>query len=126
VNTKDFSDEQKAALLDLLVLGMYQDSHIASAEDKRLKALLDSFDLGSEYARQQFADASFARVSRHQKTPEAIRSAAFDYGAKFKDAKQRQQAVNALAELLVSDNRITPEENRFLVMIQETFELKKQ
>jgi flagellar biosynthesis chaperone FliJ len=125
VNTKGFSDEQKSALLDLLILGMYQDRHIAAAEDERVKSLVASFDLPSDYARQQFIDASFARVNKQQRTPEALRSAVFNYGSKFTDAKQRRQALDALAELLASDSQVTNEENRFLIMVEEAFELKK-
>jgi hypothetical protein len=125
VNTKGFSAGQKAALLDLVVLGMYQDRHIAAAEDERVKALLDSFDLSSDYERQQFIDASFGRVNKHQRTAEATRSAVFEYSAAFKDATQRKQALDALAELLASDSRVTTEENRFLSMVEEALELKK-
>jgi uncharacterized tellurite resistance protein B-like protein len=123
VNTKGFSDEQKAALTDLLVLGMYQDRHVASAEDERIKTLLASFGLGSEYARQQFVDAAFARVNQHPQTTESVRSTIFDCAAKFKEA-QRKQALDALAELLASDNKVTNEENRFLVMVEEALGLK--
>jgi hypothetical protein len=119
VNTKGFSDEQKAALLDLLILGMYQDRHIAAAEDERIRTLLESFDLTSDYARQQFADASFARVNKNPRTAEGIRSAVFEYTSKFKDANHRKQALDALAELLASDSRVTDEEDRFLAMVQE-------
>jgi uncharacterized tellurite resistance protein B-like protein len=124
VNTKGFSDEQKAALTDLLVLGMYQDRHVASAEDERIKTLLASFGLGSEYARQQFVDAAFARVNQHPQTTESVRSTIFECAAKFKEA-QRKQALDALAELLASDNKVTNEENRFLVMVEEAMGLKK-
>jgi 6-phosphogluconolactonase/glucosamine-6-phosphate isomerase/deaminase len=125
VNTKGFSEEQKAALLDLLILGMYQDGHIASNEHDRVKLMADSFELGSDYAREQFVDASFARVTKHQRTPEAARSAVFEYASRFGDEKQRQQALQSLAELLASDNRLTNEENRFLLMVEEALQLKK-
>jgi hypothetical protein len=125
VNTRGFSDKQKAALLDLLVLGMYQDRHLAAAEDDRIKSLLDSLDLASDYARQQFVDASFARVNKHAQTAEAIRSAVFDCASNFKEEKERRQALEALAELLASDNRVTAEENRFLAIVEEALELRK-
>jgi hypothetical protein len=124
VNTKGFSDEQKSALLDLLVLGMYQDRHLASAEDERIKLLLASFDLSSDYARQQFLDASFGRVTKHPQTPEATRSAVFDSTAQFKTEAQRRQALDTLAELLASDNKVTNEENRFMVIVEEALNLK--
>ena len=125
MNTKGFSDEQKEALLDLLVLGMYQDGHLAAAEDERIKLLLSSYDLGSSYARQQYTDAAFARVSKHQLSKESIRSAAFACAAHFKFDAHRRQALDILAELLASDNNVTREENTFLVMVEQALELKK-
>jgi hypothetical protein len=121
VNTKGFSDEQKAALTDLLVFGMYQDRHLATAEDNRVKQLLSSFDLSSDYDRQQFLDASFTRVNKHPQTTEAARSAVFDCAAKFKTDAERSQALAILGELLASDNQVTQEENSFLLMVKEAF-----
>jgi hypothetical protein len=125
VNTKGFSEEQKSALTELLVLGMYRDRHLASSEDERVKLLVASFDLPSEYTRQQFIDAAFARVNKHPQTPEALRSAVFTSAAQFKTEAHRRQALDALAELLASDNKVTTEENTFLVMVEEALELKK-
>lgn len=125
VNTKGLSEELQSALTDLLVLGMYQDGHIAVAEDDRVKRLIDTFNLGSDYARQQFTDAAIARVSRTARTTEAIRSAVFEAAAHFQDAKHRRQALDILAELLASDNQVTNEENQFLLMVEEALELKK-
>ena len=125
MNTKGFSDEQKEALLDLLVLGMYQDGHLAAAEDERIKLLLSGYDLSSSYARQQYTDASFARVSKHQLSKESIRSAVFACAVHFKSEAQRRQALDTLAELLASDNKVTNEENSFLVMVEQALELKK-
>ena len=124
MNTKGFSDEQQSALLDLLVLGMYQDRHLASAEDARIKLLLDTFTFSSDYARQQFLDASFARVHKHPQTPEATRSAVFASAGQFKSEQQRRQALDILAELLASDNKVTTEENRFMIIVEEAFGLK--
>lgn len=125
MNTKGLSDEQKAALIDLLILGMYQDGHIAAAEDARVNLLLASFQLPSDYARQQFADASFGRVNKHLSTPEAVRSAVFACASHFKSEAQRRQALDTLAELLASDSKVTKEENMFLVMVEHALELKK-
>jgi hypothetical protein len=125
VNTKGFSEEQKEAIADLFVLGLYQDRHVASAEDERVKLLLDSFGFPSDYARQQFIDSSFGRVNKHPQTPESIRSAVFESALQFKNEKQRRQAFDALTELLASDNQVTTEENAFLKMVEEALELRK-
>lgn len=111
--------------MDLLVLAMYQDGHIAAAEDERVKKLSETFDLGSEYAVQQFSDASFARVNKTGRTNAAIRSAIYERATHFKEETQRRQALDTLAELLASDNRVTSEENQFLLMVEEALELKR-
>lgn len=126
MNTKGLSDQQKSALTDLLILGMYQDGHIAAAEDARVSLLLASFELPSDYERQQFADASFGRMNKHLGTPEAVRSAVFECASHFKNEAQRRQALDALAELLASDNRVTTQENTFLIMVEGALELRKQ
>jgi hypothetical protein len=64
-------------------------------------------------------------VNRHPQTSESIRSAIFENASKFKNEKQRRQALDALAELLASDNQVTTEENAFLKMVEEALELRK-
>ncbi|MEI6727854.1 MAG: hypothetical protein WCN81_16750, partial [Actinomycetes bacterium] len=39
MNLPDFTNEQREALLDLLVLAMYADGHLASAEEARSRAV---------------------------------------------------------------------------------------
>ena len=124
MNTKGFSDEQKAALTDLLVLGMYQDRHLASAENEQVKRLLASFEFPSDYAQQQFVDAAFARVNKHPQTEEAIRSSVFECAAKFETEAHRRKAFGTLAELLASDNNVTGDENRFIAIVREGLNLK--
>ena len=126
MNTKGLSDGQKAALIDLLILGMYQDGHIAAAEDARVNLLLASLNLPTDYARQQFLDASFGRANQHQGTAESVRNAVFHCASHFKSEPQRRQALDTLAELLASDSKVTNEENTFLVMVEEALELRKR
>ena len=61
----ELSEGQKQALMDLLVLGMYADHNLSSAEDACVQRLLAQFKFPSEYDRQQFSDAAFTRASRH-------------------------------------------------------------
>src|SRR5687767_3609788 len=102
---------------------MYQDRHVASAEDERIKKLLASFNLPSGYARQQFIDAAFARINQRPQTPESVRSAIFNCASKFKTEAHRRLALDTLAELLASDDKVTNEENLFLTTVKEALEL---
>jgi len=47
MNITEFTQEQKQALFDLLVVGMYADCNLASAEDDRGQKVLDAFQFGS-------------------------------------------------------------------------------
>src|SRR5690242_8559003 len=74
MNITGLTQEQKQALLDLLIIGMYADHNLASAEDERVRRLLDTFKFPSEYERDKFSDAAFTRASRQSGSPEAIRA----------------------------------------------------
>ena len=43
MNVIGLNQEQKQALLDLLIIGMYADHNLASAEGERIEQLLDAF-----------------------------------------------------------------------------------
>ena len=121
MNLQGFTELQKQALLDLLVLGMYSDRHLASAEDDRLERLLASFQFPTDYARQQFVDASFTRVRQRPITAEGVRAFVGELAALFPDQATRLLAVEALENLLASDQRVTEEETRFGAVVKEVF-----
>jgi len=122
MNLAGFSTQQKAALLDLLVLGMYADGHLASAEDGRLRELLEAMEFPSDYARQQAVNASFTRLSRLGGSPEGVRQTAGELARAFTNHDERHQALLALDELLASDDRVTAAEDRFLSLAKDVFQ----
>ena len=60
MNINEFTDQQKQAVVDLLVLGMYADGNLDLIEDEKARRVLDSIQFKSDSARQYFLDASFA------------------------------------------------------------------
>jgi hypothetical protein len=122
MNLTGFSTQQKAALLDLLVLGMYADGHLASAKDGRLRELLDAMEFPSDYARQQAVDGSFTRMSRQGGSPEGVRQAVRELAGAFTSHDERYQALLALDELLASDDRVTDTEGKFLSLAKQVFQ----
>ena len=121
MNIKGFSQKEQEALLDLLILGMYSDGHLASAEDARIQKLTESLDLPGEYGRQQFLDAAFNRA-RQRPGGIAAREGIAAMGAAFSSPAHRQQACAALAELLGSDQEITESEREFLHSVRTVFD----
>jgi hypothetical protein len=118
---KGFSEPQSQALMDLLVLGMYADHNLASAEDVCVQRLLDRFEFQSDYERQQFCDGAFTRVSRHTGSLETIRAQAIELAAQFTTKAAQRSAYDMLDDLLTSDGRLTSEESKLLAAIKEAF-----
>src|SRR5256885_2160355 len=99
--------EQKEALLDLLILGMYADHKLASAEDSRIQQILDNLQSESEYERQRISDAAFTRVSRHTSSPDAMCTYVKQLALHFPTPEIRRKACESLNELLSSDNSVS-------------------
>src|SRR6185436_2420381 len=123
MKNSSFNEEQEQTLLDLLVLGMYVDAHLSSAEDERIQKVLRGFDFESDYARQQFGDCSFTRAARFAESPEEMRSFVTSAASTFKTEALRREAFSLLGSLLASDGKFSKEESTFLVMVRDIFEL---
>jgi len=107
----------------LLIIGMYADHNLASAEDARVEQLLDTFQFASEYERDKFSDAAFTRASRQSGSPEAIRAYVGQVASHFPTREVRQRAYDILDGLLTSDGRVTSEESKLLSATKEIFQL---
>jgi len=123
MNATGFTDSQKQALMDLLVVGMYADRNLAAAEDDCIQHRLARFEFLSDYERRQFIDASFTRASRHAASPEAVRAYVIQLAVAFPTADLRRSVYDTLDELLASDGRLTSEEGQLLVVVREAFKL---
>jgi hypothetical protein len=110
---------QREALTDLLVLGMYSDRHVASAENEAMQKLAGEFGLESDYDRQQFVDASFARVNRQPDGADARRHFLLQLAQNFHSSEQKGLALATLRSLLASDSKMTGSESDFLRLVQE-------
>jgi hypothetical protein len=107
MNITGFTQDQKQALLDLLIIGMYADHNLASAEDKRIEQLLDTFSFASDYEREKFPDAAFTRARRQSDSPQTIRSYLTEIARHFPTREIRQRAYDVLDDLLTSDGAST-------------------
>ena len=123
MNVAGITQEQKEALLDLLIIGMYADHNLASAEDERIEQLLDTFKFPSDYERKRFSDAAFTRASRQSSSPEAIRAYVSEIARHFPTREVRRRAYDILDDLLTSDGRISAEESMLLAATKDVFQL---
>ena len=121
MTTTDLSSAQKAALLDLCLLAMYADGHLAGAEDARIHRLLEQMGYTSEFDRNREYDASVARISRVIQTPEASLAHATMLAQGFPLHDQRRLVQATLDDLVTIDTRVSLHESGLLSGIREAF-----
>ncbi len=118
-----FSREQIQALLDLLIVGMYADGNLTSAEDARIEKMLDALQFPSDYDREQFSDAAFTRARGQTGSPARIRAYVQQLASHFTTPGIRRQAFDILEDLITSDGGVTAEENQLLAATRDVFQL---
>lgn len=123
MNIENFSEPQQQALLDLVILAMYADGHLAKLEDGRVHLLLGSLGFTTKFERDQQYDAAVTRVSRHSLTAVAARGHAATLAALFTTREQRQRVQEILDEIVITDSHVSLEENNLLSVVRE--ELQK-
>jgi uncharacterized tellurite resistance protein B-like protein len=123
MNTKDLTEPQTLALLDLAMLAMYADGHLASAEDARINRLLTAMGFVTPYDRGKQYDASIGRISRHAQTAAAARTHTAALAQSFTTPEQRCRVLEVLDDLTSSDSRVAPQESTCLAVVREVFQL---
>jgi uncharacterized tellurite resistance protein B-like protein len=119
---KDFTEQQKMALLDLAMLAMYADGRLTSAEDQRIVRLLTSLGFATDYDREKQYDASVTRVSRHSQSAGEARAHTSLLARNFTSAEQRRQVIDFLDELAASDQQVAPQEQSYLSIVRGAFQ----
>jgi uncharacterized tellurite resistance protein B-like protein len=123
MNLNAFTDEQKRALVDLLVLGMYADGNLDLIEDEKARRVLDAIQFPSDSDRQYFLDASFTRARKNNASPEAVRTFVVKIAKILSTPSVRREAYAVLEDSLSSDNKIAETETKLLTVITEEFDL---
>jgi len=123
MNLTELTDQQKQAVVDLLVLGMYADGNLDLIEDEKARQVLDSIRFSSDSARQYFLDASFARARKHGASAKTTRSYISGIAKSFPTPAMRRQVYTALEDSLASDHNLADKERELLVVVSEEFKL---
>jgi uncharacterized tellurite resistance protein B-like protein len=118
MNLKNFNDQQRQALLDLVMLAMYADGHLTAVEDDRVSRLLTAMGFTTDYDRGKHFDASVSRVSRHSATSAGARAHATALAQQFTTKEQRRDVQSVLEDLMGSDQNVAPQENNFLATVR--------
>lgn len=123
MNIKDLTEQQTQALLDLALLAMYADGHLASAEDERIHRLLTAMGFATDYDRAKQYDASISRISRHSQTAGDARAHTAMLAQVFTTRELRGRVLDVLDDLAASDNRVAPQESSYLAVVRGVFQM---
>jgi uncharacterized tellurite resistance protein B-like protein len=117
------TQEQREALVDLLVLAMYADGHLDLVEDARLNRLLTAMGFETDYDRQRKLDDAITRLREYSQNAELARKHAAQLASHFTDSEQRRGVFQLLEQQISSDNNVVPAEHQFLSTIREVFHM---
>ena len=118
---KHLSAEKRNAILDVLVVAMYSDAHLARTEDARIERLLSAMGFAAKFERDREFDAAVTRIRQYSDPVTANREVSQNLAKTFSSSGDRNQIIHSLTELIGSDSRVTAEETRFLETIKATF-----
>lgn len=123
MDLKSFSDVQRRAVLDLAILAMYADAHLATTEHARVERLLSAMGLVEEWERAAEFDAAVSRVRPYTGSPEAARTYGMALVRIFGEPEQRKMVHALLHDLVASDGKLSPQEGVFLGAVREALAL---
>jgi hypothetical protein len=123
MNLRELNDQQRSALLDLLVLSMYSDGNLAGVEDAKIRQVLGPMGVESESEVNRMLDASVTRVRRHATSGEAAREYANSLAQAFSARDQRRLVSDWVGAVLESDHHISAAESDFAAIVREALHL---
>ena len=121
MDLKTLTAAERNALLDALVFAMYSDAHLARAEDARIERLLTAMGFAEKFERDREFDATVTRIRQYSDNQTAAREVTANLAQALSKRGDRDSVVQALTELVGSDNRVAAEETRFLEMVKASF-----
>lgn len=122
MNVDIFSETQRLALLDLMVLAMYADSNLTLAEASCVQRLLALMGHATDYDRQKQFDAAITRVRRRAGNAAANTAYAAELAGEFITSEARGKVCDLLGELMSSDHQVAPTEALFLKQLKQQFQ----
>jgi len=123
MDLSDFNENQREALLDLLVLASYLDRRLGRLEDERVKRLLLAMGHEHAYDRQRLYQDSITRMRQYAESAELSHARAVRLAKVFTTQAQCRQVCAWLEELVACDGHITEAEKEFLDLLRDTFQI---
>lgn len=123
MNLESFSSEQVDGLLELLVLGMYVDGHLADVEDQTIKEFAREAGLRQGYSTERAIDRAITAVRQVPRDEAGLRAAVERIARVMNEEDVRVAGMEALAAIHSSDANDSPSEIQFHQIVQDVFDL---
>ena len=121
IELSTFSAVQQQALFDLLILAIYADKKVSSADDQDLQQLLIAMGHTNEMDRQREFDAAVARILPSTKSVQTAKKLALGLAEAFTDRQQHKQVYAMVQAKLSSDHHVTAWESTLLSELRLKF-----
>lgn len=115
------NQEQREAIFDFLLLGMYADQFLKDVENTRLYELISSLGWDSYQDPTEYADTATARVRAAAENPERTRAFLEQLSAQFATDDVRNFAMILFLRLIESDQNINVEEDHLYATAKAVF-----
>jgi uncharacterized membrane protein YebE (DUF533 family) len=117
------NEQQRHALIDMLILAMYADGHLDLGEDARLERVLVAMGVDTEYDRDRVLDDSITRLRDYSRNAQVAREKAVELAKSFTDPEQCRGVYQLLEQQVNSDTSVVPAEHEFLSAMQQALKL---
>ncbi len=114
------SQEQRESMIDLLILTMYSDKHLAFDENQLLQNLSQSFDWDSNEPIDYYIRRRFGEFRQILNDSEAIDQTVQLIAENL--SNQSEKALNIMEDMIYADNEKVQKENQFYEKVKKALE----
>jgi hypothetical protein len=111
---------EREALLDLLILSIFTDSHLSLKEDEALQTALEKVGWGATKPRDIFICTSMNRARKAADSETTLNDYLSSRASVFREAASQSAALNLLQQVFASDGT-APSEGAFLARVKASF-----
>lgn len=117
--------EQREAMIDLLIWTMYADNVLTVTENDRIDELTEEMRWNSGTPAPQYLNVSIARVREALDDPEKSESLLDDIHERLGSHDMRVRTYEACRDLATADGEVAERETRFLARVREHFQIEE-
>ena len=118
------SQEEREAVIDLLVMTMYADRFIDTAENDAIERVTEQLDGDASLPLSQYLNTSIAEVRQTLGNKEKQHALLEDVNERLGTDKMRALAYQASRAVARADDEMADEEEQFLSSVRAVFEIR--